>query len=72
MPKITLKAARVNAGYSQKQAAEVLNISNKTLCKWENGESVPNVRQVMSLCELYKVTYDDINFLPVNPLKADA
>ena len=29
-PKITLAAARVNAGYSQKEAAKKLNISNKT------------------------------------------
>lgn len=66
MAKLTLKAIRVNAGYTQKQASKELKISNKTLCAWENGRSVPNVRQVENLCNLYRVTYDDINFLTTN------
>ena len=39
--KVSLEAARVNAKYSQKEAAKLLGISNKTLCKWENGKSFP-------------------------------
>lgn len=66
--KITLKAARVNAGYSQKEAAERLGISNTTLCKWENYISFPNAQQIDKLCELYGVSYDDLIFLPSNPL----
>ena len=66
--KITLKAARVNAGYSQKEAAKILGISNTTLCNWENGTSFPNVQQIEKICELYGVSYDDLIFLPSNPL----
>ena len=57
MVKLTLKAARVNAGLTQKGAAEKLNISNKTLCSWETGATIPNVQQVEHLCTLYNVTY---------------
>ena len=64
----TLKGARVNAGYTQKQAAAGLKISNKTLSNWEKGISVPNIHQVSALCELYGRKLDEINFLPVNPL----
>ncbi len=64
MPKMTLKAARVNAGYSQKQVATLLKISNRTVCAWENGKSVPNLKRVAELCALYNVAYDDVNFLP--------
>ena len=64
MPKITLSAARVNAGYSQKRAAELLGISNKTLCRWENGKSFPSQPMVEKICNLYGVTYDMINFAP--------
>ena len=67
----TLKGARVNAGYSQKAAAKELNISNKTLCNWESGATVPNITQVNALCELYGRKIDEINFLPDNPLKAE-
>ncbi len=64
MPKITLTAARVNAGYSQKEAAELLGISNKTLCNWENGKTFPDQPMIEKLCNLYGVTYDMINFAP--------
>lgn len=66
--KITLKAARVNAGLTQKEAAEKLGISNTTLCSWEKGLSMPNIQQVLKICELYKVDLDNLIFLPDNPL----
>lgn len=64
MARMSLKAARVNAGYSQKEAAEKLSISNATLCEWEKGNTFPNVQQVEKICALYGLTYDDIIFLP--------
>lgn len=39
MEQILLKAARVNAGYSQKQAAELLLTSKSTISRWETGET---------------------------------
>lgn len=62
MKKISLKAARVNAGYSQKDAAVQLGISNKTLCSWENGKTFPDQPMIEKLCGLYGVTYDMIDF----------
>lgn len=64
MNKITLSAARVNAGYSQKQAAKLLDISNKTLCNWEKGKTFPEQPMIEKLCNLYGVTYDMLNFAP--------
>ena len=69
--KISLAAARVNACLTQKEAAAKLNISNKTLGSWENGASYPNAQQIEKICELYVVDYDNINFLPNDPLKAE-
>lgn len=71
MIKLTLRGARVNAGLTQKKAAEKLEISNVTLCNWEKGTSIPNVHQVAKLCCLYGVSYDNLIFLPDNPLKAE-
>lgn len=34
---ISLAAARVNAGLTQKYVAKELRVSNKTLANWENG-----------------------------------
>ena len=62
MKKISLKAARVNAGLSQKEAAKILGISNKTLCSWENGKTFPDQPMIEKICALYGVTYDMIDF----------
>jgi transcriptional regulator with XRE-family HTH domain len=65
---MTLRAARVNKGLGQKEAANLLKISNTTLCSWENGRSFPNAEKIKAICETYGVSYDDLNFLPGNPL----
>ena len=64
MVKISLRAARVNAGLSQKEVAISLGISNKTLSSWENGDTFPSADKIVRLCELYNLSYDEINFLP--------
>lgn len=68
MGKITLRAARVNAGLKQKEAAKALGVSNKTLSNWENGLSTPKANQIDPICVLYGVTYDNLIFLPSNSL----
>ena len=69
MQQMTLKAARVNAGYGQKEAAKRLGIANKTLSHWENGKSFPTVDMAKKICDLYSVEYNDISFLPMTSLK---
>ena len=71
MAKISLKAARVNAGFSQKEAADLLQISNKTLSSWENGDTFPSAKKIECLCSLYDVSYDDIIFLPKQFAKSE-
>jgi transcriptional regulator with XRE-family HTH domain len=65
---MTLKAARVNAGFTQKEAAEQLGVCNGTLCNWENGISFPDIQQVYKICELYGVSIDNLIFLPDDSL----
>lgn len=64
MIQITLEAARVNAGYSQKEAAKKLGVSNVTLSRWERGVSMPKANQIIAICDLYGVPYDMLIFLP--------
>lgn len=61
---ITLKAARVNVGFSQEKAAELLGVDPSTLSKWERGVSMPKANQIDALCNLYQVSYDMLIFLP--------
>lgn len=67
--KITLAAARVNKGYTQKELAELIGISHYTLLKWEKGKSFPKVPQIQKLEELLGITYNDIIFLSDSCLK---
>ncbi len=63
---ITLKAARINAGYDRKTASMHLGVSVDTLGNWEAGKTFPNVPQITAIEHLYSVKYADINFLPQN------
>ena len=63
---ISLAAARVNAKLTQKEAAEKLNVSNKTLNSWETGKTMPKADMIAKLCDLYSVGYDNLVFLPNN------
>lgn len=61
--KITLKAARVNKGYTQKEAAEILGISRESLANYEKGNTFPNAEKLGRIETLYDISYDDIIFL---------
>ena len=60
---ITLKAARMNKGYDQNTAAELIGISPDTLSNYERGKTFPDVITIKKIEEVYEVKYDDINFL---------
>lgn len=60
---ITLKAARVNAGFTQKEAAEKLGIALDTLINYEAGRTFPAVPTIQKIEALYSISYNDIDFL---------
>ena len=59
-PKISLAAARVNAGLLQEVAALKLHINVATLRSWEKGDTAPNYEKFMALCKLYNYPADFI------------
>lgn len=61
--KITLKAARVNAGLTQSEAADEIGVSVATIQNWENGASVPSWDKVMEIERVYQWPADSIIFL---------
>ena len=62
--KISLKAARVNAGLTQSEAAKKIGVTRDTLRNWETGKSSPNVVVFKTIESVYGMSYDDISFLP--------
>ena len=59
MARVTLKAARVNAGLTQKEAATIARVHEITIRRWENGESNPDGLQLRGLADIYHVHMDD-------------
>ena len=53
---IALKRKEKNL--TQEQLAEQLNISNKTVSKWETGTTVPSSEKLIRLSKLYSVSLD--------------
>lgn len=53
-----LKLYRKKSGYTQEQIAEKLGVSRQAVAKWENGDSLPDIENVIALADLYEVTVD--------------
>ncbi len=64
--RMTYKSARVNAGLTQQEAADILGVSVVTLSKWENYITSPNVNKAHELANLYGVSIDNLIFSQSN------
>lgn len=54
---------------TQLELAEHLNYSDKSVSKWETGETVPSVEILKSLADFYNITIDDILSPTFEPTK---
>lgn len=59
---IHLKAARVNAGFTQKDAAERLEINRNTLMSYEAYKTIPDIETAKKIAALYGLAVDNIIF----------
>lgn len=57
MPKISIKAARVNAGLTQEEAARRLGINPDTLARYEkkSGSGKLSLEMLKKMADLYKI-----------------
>ena len=51
-----LQSLRKKANMSQEDVSEYLHLSRQAISKWEQGQSTPDVETCLKLCELLKVT----------------
>ena len=51
---------RKSKNLTQKQLAEKLSISDKTVSKWECGKGLPDVTIMLDLCEALQITVNDL------------
>ena len=53
-----LQNLRKNAGMTQLELAEKLMVSRQAISKWETGNAVPDLENIISICDLFGVSLD--------------
>ena len=60
-----LRACRVQAGYTQAEAAKLLGISESTLINYETGKSAANMEIGQKMSDLYQIPIEVMDFTKV-------
>ena len=55
---INIKLARIKAGSTQQEVADILKVAKNTVSRWETGDRALTVENLVKLAELYKTTTD--------------
>lgn len=55
-----IKALRKQHNFTQEQLAEALGVSVGAVYKWESGQSVPEVKLIMELADLFETSVDTL------------
>lgn len=55
-----IKSLRIEKGISQKELAEKLNVSNKTISHWESGYTEPPIAVITKLKKILDVSYEEL------------
>ena len=51
---------RVEKGFTQESLAEELDLSNRSISKWERGICLPEAAKMPTLCKLFDITINDL------------
>ena len=57
---ISIKAARVNAGYTQEEVAKALKISKNTIVSYEAYTTSPDINVALAMSKLFQMPVDEI------------
>lgn len=57
---ISIKAARVNAGYTQAEVAERINKTKNTIASYESYATYPDIKTAQALAEIFGMPFDEI------------
>lgn len=60
LPNENIKRLRLSKGITQKQLANILGISSKTVSKWETGLGQPEINQIAPLAQVFGVSIDEL------------
>ena len=55
-----LKELRKEKNLTQENLAEKLNVSNRTISRWETGSNMPDIGMLVEIAEFYDVSIPEI------------
>ncbi len=55
-----LKTLRKQKGLTQEQLAEIVNVSDRTVSRWENGHNLPDLDVLIEIADYYEVDLREI------------
>jgi len=55
-----IKSLRKEKNWTQKELAEKLNVSDKTISSWETGRTYPDIDSLIQLADLFDFTLDEL------------
>ena len=55
-----LKKLSSEKGITQEQLAEILNVSNRTVSRWETGSNMPDISLLVEIADFYDISIPEI------------
>lgn len=55
-----LKELRREAGLTQEQAAEKLNVTRSAVARWESAKGIPDISNLIAISEVYHISLDEL------------
>lgn len=55
-----LKALRKEKNLTQEELAEKLNVSNRTVSRWETGNNMPDIGKLIEIADFYEISIPEI------------
>ena len=56
-----IKEQRIKKGFSQEKIAELVGTSRQAVTKWETGQSIPCMENLMTLAEIFDISLDELS-----------
>lgn len=57
---MSFKKQRKKAGFTQREVAEALGVTDAAVNLWENGKTMPAAKRLVDIANLFGCTIDDL------------
>jgi transcriptional regulator with XRE-family HTH domain len=55
-----IRIRRLDAHLTQQQLADKLNVTNKTISKWETNRTLPDIEMITAMSKIFNITVDEL------------